>query len=170
MKKPIIVLVFLFILSTLIACQADINVEKEEATKRANEIFTGDKINPNNNIGEVSLYLPAGMEVESSDDTNVVLKNGSNYYLLFLNSKEEQNSKVMYESTLKTANKVIVKETFEDDKRLGFIIVQEVNQEEDQYEVTVGIGGTKLTTETNVSNLAHEAEQMMKILNSIVEH
>ncbi|MCU9614244.1 hypothetical protein OEV98_11795 [Caldibacillus lycopersici] len=163
--KNTIYLLVLLLLLILTACSATISEEQDKAKENAVEAFEANNINPNNSIENFSVYLPSGMDVDESDPNNIVLSNGSKLYLLFINPNENESSKVIYETTLNSTENIRLKETFEKDNRFGFIIINDVS--EDLYELTVGIGGTKLTTETDAANIAHEAKLMMEIVSSI---
>jgi hypothetical protein len=86
-------------------------------------------------------------------------------YLLFVNENEEANSKVSYDTLVEKYEKPFISETFEDQERFGYLFVN--NLEKNTYEVTVGIGGTKLTTEAKANDVSDAAKNMMDIVKSI---
>lgn len=51
-------------------------------------------------------------------------------------------------------------------KKLGYLIVEKLD--DGMNEITVGVGGAKLTTETKTSSMADEAKAMMQIVNSVI--
>ena len=71
----------------------------------------------------------------------------------------------MYESTVSGAEKKIVNETYTDDNRFGYVQVEEM--EEDNYEVSVGIGGVKMTTTCELKNVSESAQRMMVVVSSV---
>lgn len=161
-KKFLVLITSLLLLTS---CSASLSKEKDNAIERASEAFEDKGRNPNHDLETFSLYLPAGMEVESSDNNNILLNSGSNMYILFINPNEGPKSKVIYESTLASTDDFAVNEQFENEDKFGYVLVREVDEE--VYEVTVGIGGTKLTTETELNDIDHEAGLMMEIISSI---
>jgi hypothetical protein len=84
---------------------------------------------------------------------------------LFVNSQEKASSEVVYQSTVQQYNKLNVNEKFTDGQLVGFLTIKRL--EDHLNEVTVGIGGVKLTSQVKTSNLDSEAEVMMQIAKSI---
>jgi hypothetical protein len=82
-----------------------------------------------------------------------------------VNPKEKPSSKAMYESTVQSVKKPVLNETFKSNNRLGYVIISKVD--DDVFEVTVGIGGVKLTTETKARSVSESAEKMMEIVSSV---
>lgn len=162
-KKYVLAIIPLLFLLT--ACTGTIAEEQDKAVDEVKVAFQESDIKPNNKIDDISLYLPTGMDVESSEEYNILLSDGAKRYLLFINPVEESNSKNLYESTLQTIEEPRVNKTFDEKGSFGYIIVSDV--EEELYEVTVGMGGIKMTTETDVANLAHESRVMMEVVKSI---
>jgi hypothetical protein len=112
-----------------------------------------------------SYYLPEEFTVKETKMYNVLLEKGSQSYLLFVNENEEANSKVSYETLIEKYEKPFISKTFEDKERFGYLFVN--NLEKNTYEVTVGIGGTKLTTEAKANDVSDAAENMMDIVKSV---
>jgi hypothetical protein len=112
-----------------------------------------------------SYYLPEEFTVKETKMYNVLLEKGSQSYLLFVNENEEANSKVSYETLIEKYEKPFISKTFEDKERFGYLFVN--NLEKNTYEVTVGIGGTKLTTEAKANDVSDAAKNMMDIVKSV---
>ena len=161
--KFLLLLIPFFILS---ACSASIEDVKEETKENVEASFTDERKSPNEELKDFSLYLPFGMKVDDTDPTNTIIKKGDQIYILFINPIESMDSRVVYESTLKNAGEFIINETFEEKDKFGFLLVREIN-DDGKYELTVGIGGYKLTTDTDASEMADNAGKMMEILSSI---
>lgn len=157
-------LIMIPLLMLLTACSGSIEEEQEKAIERTKEAFQSE-MKANNELNDYNIYLPSGMKVETEDENNILLSSGSTQYILFINPIEGENSTVTYESTLLTSDNFRVNEKFEDENRFGYLLISDVDEE--LYEVTVGIGGIKMTTAASVNDLAHEAKLMMQIISSI---
>ncbi|WAA10090.1 hypothetical protein [Fervidibacillus albus] len=157
--------VLMTVLFLLAACTGTIQEESEKAKEQAMEAFEGKAKNANVEKDTLSLYLPLGIEVDETDPNNVLLTRGDKLYLLFINPNENENSRVVYEATTESGDDFLLNETFESDERFGYILVKEVD--EDVFELVVGIGGLKLTTESDKKDLADDAKMMMEIVSSV---
>ncbi|UHA62181.1 hypothetical protein KDJ21_011495 [Metabacillus litoralis] len=78
---------------------------------------------------------------------------------------EPKNSKVSYVTLTEQYQEPFLSKTFEQNDRFGYLFVVKI--EENKYEVTVGVGGTKVTTEAKGNDVAEDAEAMMMIANSV---
>ena len=149
----------------LAGCSASIEEEAENTISLLEETFSAEPTETNTSNDEISYYLPNSMEIESEQDNNLIIKEGKQTFILFVNQIEEKDSKVMYESIIEKVDENVLEETFEDDNRFGYTIVQGL--EDNLYEVTVGIGGVKMTTEAKANSVSESAELMMEIVSSV---
>ncbi|MDZ5472562.1 hypothetical protein SM124_12450 [Bacillus sp. 31A1R] len=159
-------LTLFYIVALLIVsgCQASFDKEQSETKIAVEEAFKSNPKETNNKNNDIEFYLPFGYEIEDETPNNMIMKNGSKAYILFYNQQEQQNSKVVYTSTLKQ-KEFEVDETFEKDNRFGFMLIKKM--ENDLNELTVGIGGVKISAEVKTKNLASEAAAMMDIVRSV---
>lgn len=164
LHKKVILLLLPFIL-LLSACTGPIDEEQEKAKDNALEAFEKDPIQPNEEIANMKLYVPRGLEVAESDANNIVFSEDEKLYILFVNPNEERTSQVLYESTLATIEKPRLNEKFQEDDQFGYIIIHDISEE--IFGLTVGIGGVKLSTETTTDKIAADAEKMMEIVASL---
>lgn len=155
-----LILVGLFLLS---ACSASFSEQKAEIKKEVASTFENQPEKTNNSTKDIDYYLPSDVKVEEETPNNVLLKNGSKTYILFYNQHEKEDSKVVYDSTVKQQKEWDANETFSKDGKFGYMLVKELK--ENHYQLIVGIGGVKLTTETE--NVREDAEAMMQIANSV---
>ncbi|RSD27882.1 hypothetical protein EJA10_08275 [Mesobacillus subterraneus] len=156
-----LVLMGAFLLS---ACSSSFPEQKAEIKEEVANTFKGEPEKTNNSTKDIDYYLPAGVEVEEEQPNNVLLKDGSKTYILFYNQHEKEDSKVVYESTVKQQSAWDANETFTENGKFGYMLVKKL-KEDHGYQLIVGIGGVKLTTETE--NVKEDAEAMMKIANSV---
>lgn len=146
------------------ACSSSFSEDKKSADESVGVIFKGKPEKTNNSTKDIKYHLPFGVEIKDESPNNVLLKNGSRTYILFYNQQEKADSKVVYESAVKQQKKWEANETYQQESKFGYMLVKKLK--EDHYQLIVGIGGVKLTTETD--NISKDAETMMKIANSVI--
>jgi hypothetical protein len=168
MKNARISIIYLMlIVGLLTGCFASVEEVSTETVASVEQAFKAKPVEPNNTEKSFSYFLPSDMNVESAGQNNVILQKGEQLFILFVNPNEPKDSTEMYESTVQktSKDKDIVNETFKDDSRFGYVKVEEI--ENKSYEVSVGIGGVKITTESKLSEVSVTAEQMMQIVSSV---
>lgn len=139
----------------------------EQTKKNVQEVFAAKPPEPNQRAGTFRFYLPDTYKITSQKATNILLRENSQTYILFINTNENPNSKVVY-NFLKTQYKnQALNKTLTDKKRFGFAIADKLKN--NRYEITVGIGGVKLTTEADSSKIPDSAKKMMQIAASLKE-
>ncbi|WP_235714623.1 hypothetical protein [Neobacillus dielmonensis] len=72
---------------------------------------------------------------------------------------------MVYQATIDQYKKLDTIEKFKSAEQFGFLAIKQV--EEDLNEVTVGVGGAKITTQVETNSMAQEAETMMEIARSV---
>ncbi|MGB3260606.1 hypothetical protein [Paenisporosarcina sp.] len=156
-----------FLLVSLAACSASPEEQMGEGIKAAKEAFQNESAEPNEQIENVDLFVPGGFSIEEdSDETNIVMKDNDESYVLFVNPNEQQDSQLFYDLLQAEKKDVILaQETFEQNGRFGFIAV--LPSGEEQFEIMASIGGVKLTTISDKANISKNMEQMMKIVRSV---
>ena len=167
MRKPFkAIVIFVLAVLALSACSKISYKEESKAAIKTVKIALNEKPKKPNNKGEdIRFYLPFGYEIKDQSPHNLLLKNGSKTYILFNNPQENFSSDVVYNASIAQYKKIEINETFKDKKRMGYLIIERLK--DDMNEMTIGIGGTKLTTQTKTSSLKDEATAMMKIMNSV---
>lgn len=158
------VLLFVMALILLSGCSASFKEEQGEALLAVEKAFTEKPKETNKDNKDISYYLPFGFEVEDETPNNIILKNGAKTYILFYNLHENNGSDVVLDATLQQ-KKYDVKEQFQEGEKLGFFLVKKGDNKVN--EVTVGIGGVKVTGEVKTNSMTTEAETMMQIVNSV---
>ncbi|ALX48389.1 hypothetical protein AOX59_07055 [Lentibacillus amyloliquefaciens] len=145
---------------------------EEEAIKNTKEtaeetFYAENSFESNRQLDAFSMYLPAGMDVVEEDSSNVIIEDGDQTYIVFYNNLENPLSELSYESAAAKSDQALLLESFKDQEKFGYIRV--LPDKEDAYELQAGIGGVKVTTYTSKSELDNDAEDMIKIANSIVK-
>jgi len=156
-----------FLLLSLTACSTSASDQTELGIKAAKEIFQGDIVKPNEQIKSVELFVPGGFTIqETSDETNIVLMDNNDSYILFINPNEEKDSNLFYDLVqAENKERIIAQESFEHNGRFGFITV--LPSSEEKYEIISSIGGVKLTTISDEADISSNMEQMMKVVRSV---
>jgi hypothetical protein len=120
----------------------------------------------NKKSGDINFYLPFGYEIEDESANNIILKNGSKQYILFNNPQENKVSDVVYKSTVAQNKDLDINEQFKKSYQFGYLIIRKMD--EDMNEMTIGIGGTKITTLIKTSSMKNEAAVMTQMVKSVV--
>jgi hypothetical protein len=150
----------------LSACGNSSLKEESKATTKTVKAALNEKVKkPNKKSGNIHFYLPFGYEVKDKALNNIILKNGSKTYILFQNPQENASSDIVYKASVAQYNKIDTNEKFTKNKKLVFLIIKHLDG--DMNELTVGIGGTKITTQAKTGSLKSEAKIMMEIVNSV---
>ena len=161
--KGILLLVYsVFVLS---ACSANIKEEQIATNDAVSQVFNSTPKKTNNKNKDIRFYLPLGFEIKEKSSNNIVLKNGSKTYILFYNQQENQESQVVYKATINTKKNIKYKKTYQKDNRFGYLLIKDIDK--NFQELTVGIGGVKITTEAKTKSMKSEAKAMMEIVNSV---
>lgn len=147
----------------LSACSSSFSEDKEEANEAVKNVFEAKAETANNSTKDIDYHLPFGVEIKEEKPNNILLKNNTRTYILFYNQHEKADSKVVYASTMKQQKEWDANESYNKDGKFGYMLVKKLK--EDHYQLIVGIGGVKLTTETD--DIQKDAETMMTIANSV---
>ncbi|WP_121663083.1 hypothetical protein [Metabacillus litoralis] len=162
-KHSFIMLVIILVL--LSGCTQSEESLRNESIDHTKQAFDNEELEVNEKADQFSFYLPNDFKIKEKNDYNVLLEDGNKSYILFVNLNEPKNSKVSYETLTEQYQEPFLSKTFEQNDRFGYLFVVKI--EENKYEVTVGVGGTKVTTEAKGNDVAEDAEAMMMIANSV---
>jgi hypothetical protein len=167
MSKPFKT-IFIFVISACIlsACSHSSFKEESKATiKTVKETLKEKTKKPNNKSEKLRFYLPFGYEIKDQSPHNIILKDGSKTYILFNNPQEDASSDVVYKASISQYKKLETNETFKGKNSLGYLMIEKLK--DDMNEMTIGIGGTKITTQTKTNSLKDKAKEMMQIVKSV---
>lgn len=152
------------VLIFLSGCSSSFDEIQKEVQTAVKEAFQEKPKEPNQKNKDIEYYLPFGFEVVEETPNNIILKNGAKRYILFYNQQEDASSDVVLKATTEQ-KKYDVKDTFESDGKLGYLLIKKIDKKVN--ECTIGIGGVKVTSKVKTSSLKNEAVYMMKIANSV---
>lgn len=167
MHKPYKTMFLVLITLLLLGACSNTSAKKEgvAAVQAAKASLNDQAEKANTKSGNLRFYLPFGYEIKAKSPNNVILKNGSKTYILFVNQKENASSDVVYTASVAQYKKLETNEKFRLKNKHAYVLIAPVK--DSLNELTVGIGGTKLTTETKTVSLKEEAKVMTQILNSL---
>lgn len=168
-KKVLLLSVASLLLILLSSCQSKTEEEVLEAVKeKSKEVFhSKSKIETNENVEDLSLYLPKNIKVEEIEENNIVLTDGKQTYIIFYNDLESPMSTLNYDMAQQLDNNELLLKSFQDKEKFGYVQVSSVD--EDLYELQIGVGGVKITTYATKNKLTSHSEELMKIVRSIIE-
>ena len=161
--------ILILILSILLlsACgKSNFKTESKETVGAVKEALNEKAKDPNKKSGDINFYLPFGYEIKDESANNIILKNGSKQYILFNNPQESKMSDVVYKSTVAQNKELAVNEQFKKSGQFGYLVIKKLD--EDMNEMTIGIGGTKITALIKTSSMKNEAEVMTQMVKSVV--
>ncbi|MFE8698238.1 hypothetical protein ACFYKT_18100 [Cytobacillus sp. FJAT-53684] len=161
LKAALLLFIAVLLLS---ACSTSLKEEQNAVNDAVNEVFNSSPKEANNENKDIKYYLPFGVEVKEESPNNIILKNGSKTYILFYNQNEGPESKVVYKATL-NQKEYEFNETFTKDKLFGFLLIG--NTDEKVNEMTIGVGGVKITSQSKTKQLLSDAAIMSEIVNSV---
>ena len=168
MSKPIIFKLFVILLFVLTAgCSKSATLEEsqEEAVEAVRETFESPVEDAKEETENFQFHLPSGATIKEKNANNVIIEDGNNTYILFYNQNVTADNEHLYELAVQDDAEIIKQETFTDEERFGFFVIREV--EKDQFELTTGIGGIKMTTQSVKDDLVADSEFMMEVVSSV---
>jgi hypothetical protein len=165
--KKFMAIFFMSLLLLLSGCgNTTIEEQKEKTDGAVKEVFTSSAEKTTDTAGDVSLYLPFGADIEKESPNNIIISKSSNTFILFTNPNEKEDSELLYTMTVKDKNNIVAEGTFQKENRFGYYVIKQLKDNK-EYELIVGVGGTKMTTQSTMEDLAENSEMMMKIIRSI---
>ncbi|WP_337020599.1 hypothetical protein, partial [Oceanobacillus massiliensis] len=140
MKNPIYLFGAILFALTLAGCSLKSEETAiSEAETAAEEAFYDEaQIKANEEINGDPIYIPAHLTVESNDESNLILEDGKQTYIVFKNPIESAQSEMNFNAASKN-EKVLVLESFNNDTSFGYIRI--LPKIVEGYEMQVGVGG-----------------------------
>ncbi|WP_433743793.1 hypothetical protein [Falsibacillus pallidus] len=164
MKRNLLFAIISAVLLFSAGCSSSIKDQSKDAESSVKKAFEAEPKEADEKLKELKVHLPFGMSVKKETANNVILKKGSNIYILFYNTKESEDSDLVYKMSIGQGEAPYLTKTYKDDGRFGYLIINKVKK--DLYEVSTGIGGIKMTTEVKTRKVASTAEMMMETVSS----
>ncbi|WP_409251682.1 hypothetical protein V1502_16300 [Bacillus sp. SCS-153A] len=167
MSKSIIVKfsVILLVILTAGCSSATLEESQEEAVEAVKETFENPVEDTKEETENFQFYLPSGATIKEKNANNVIIEDGNNTYILFYNQNVTADSEHLYELAVQDDTDIIKQETFTDDDRFGYFVIREVEKE--LFELTTGIGGIKMTTQSVKDDLVDDSAFMMEVVSSV---
>ncbi len=158
----------MLLLLVLAGCNQSIDEQIANGLQITETVFAEEPEEHTEKIGDIKLYLPSNFKVEdSSDEYNIVISKGKESYILFINDREAQDSKLYYNLLKENeADKIIEESTYDKDGRFGFTAVLKTD-DENEMELIVSSGGVKMTTISEAKHIENNLREMTKIVHSV---
>ncbi|SEQ37123.1 hypothetical protein [Piscibacillus halophilus] len=164
-KKVLLVFLTLPLFILLTGCLDSEEDVLEESNTLVKDVFLSDEVlDKNFELNRLEMYKPDSLEFSEARDQNLIFYENSQPFILFINELEAPNSKWYYNELQEKDDELHLR-TFETDDEFAYFSAEE--KEDDQFEVQVGIGGVKMATLTNISDLKEDVQEMMKMVKSI---
>lgn len=151
----------------LTGCGKPVEEQITEGVASTATVFEAKPVEPTTTIGKIKVYLPSGYKVEEgTNEMNYIVTKGKDSFILFVNTIEQEDSRLHYDLLVNDSKLNIVKEqTFEKEDAFGFAAV--IEHSEEQYELVVSSGGVKMTTMAKDKNIDEKLVDMMEIVRSV---
>jgi nitrous oxide reductase accessory protein NosL len=157
--------IFFILVLILAGCNTTIDQEKEKTAEVVENTLSSNET-AQEEAGNINFYLPFGAKIEKESPNNIIISKSSDTFILFTNPQENKDSELLYKMAISDNENLLKHGTFKEDNRLGYYVIKELPDTE-EYELMVGVGGTKVTTQVELDDLADHAEMMMKIAASV---
>ncbi|MCG1022002.1 hypothetical protein [Sutcliffiella horikoshii] len=165
--RAIISILFLSLLF-LAGCSVSIEDASQKSIDAFEQTFKAEEMEATEETDAFHYYLPSQFSVDTETENNIVLTHKEQTYLLFVNPFESKDSEVLYDSTKVNYDELELDHTVSEDGRLGYLLISPVEGEKEEfYEVTVGVGGVKMTTVTDTKNMESSTKSMMEVVSSV---
>ncbi len=158
--------VFLILVLILAGCNTTIEKEKKNTAQTVEDTFKSSDEKGKEEAGNIRFYLPFGAEVEKESPNNIIISKSSDTFILFTNPQEDKNSELLYKMAINDKKDLVKNGTFNDGNRFGYYVIKKIPNTK-EFELIVGVGGTKVTTQSKLEDLEDHAEMMMKMATSV---
>lgn len=151
----------------LTACGKPVEEQVTEGVASTATVFEAKPVEPTTTVGKIEVYLPSGYKIEEgTNEMNYIVTKGKDSFILFVNTIEQEDSRLHYDLLVNDSKLNIMKEqTFEQEEAFGFAAV--IEHSEEQYELVVSSGGVKMTTVAKDKKIDEKLVDMMEIVRSV---
>ncbi|WP_188206466.1 hypothetical protein [Alkalibacillus aidingensis] len=169
MSRMKIIIVAWLSLFVLTACTQSTEDVLNEADKHLKDVFlSNEQIDTNYSFKQFDIYKPDELEVVETSDHNIIFSNGNQPFVLLINEFESPNSKWFYNQISEEDSLHL--RTYESDDAFAYLHAVEREDENEGYEIHVGIGGVKMSTITEVRQMSEDVEMMIQMIKSVEEN
>lgn len=162
-KKIMSLLIIGFTVMIVSGCGLSEEEVIENISETMHEAFNRQSPEPNKDIENFKIYFPEDHTIIEESEGNLIFDTQDQTYILFYNVLEPPTSDAFYLSEERRGNYLFL-ESYQDDERFLYVKVSEVDRD---YELQVGMGGLRLTTQTDLKELEETFNQMVDMINSI---
>ncbi|TFD98186.1 hypothetical protein [Jeotgalibacillus sp. R-1-5s-1] len=164
MKKFSLLILLLALSAVLAACNTTIEEQRDKTLEEVEAVFNADPERANEEGQDLEFHIPYFSEVAEEADHNIVIEKSNETYVLFHHLNEEAGQDAIYTMTEASSEEWLVNETFEANDQFGYVLLRQIDEEE--YELVTGVNHVKVTTVTDLQNIADNAEWMMETARS----
>ncbi len=167
-RKWLQALSLMLLILGLSGCNQSVDEQIANGLEITETVFAEKPEEHTDKIGDIQLFLPTKFKIEdSSDKYNILISKGKESYILFINDREDSDSKLYYNLLKEDSSKEIIKEnTYEKDDSFGFSAISNT-EKDDEFELIVSSGGVKMTTISQTKNIEDNLLEMTKIVHSV---
>ncbi|RSK28213.1 hypothetical protein EJF36_15700 [Bacillus sp. HMF5848] len=155
----------IFMITILTGCSLPVDEAAEEAYETFEEIITAEPEETNFENDVLKAYIPKDFTTEEESENNIILSDSSITAVLFVNPHEDLLSQVAYETLMDSEEDPLYVKTMEQDDMFSYIVITEADKS--LYDVTVGIGGVKLSTQMKARKITGYADEFATIVRSV---
>ena len=158
----------MLLLLALSGCNQSIDEQIANGFQLTETVFAEKPEKHTDTVGNIRLYLPSKYNIEdSSDKYNILVSKGKQSYILFINDREEPDSKLYYKLLKEeSSKKILAEQTYEKENAFGFSTVSKTKNQE-EFELVVSSGGVKMTTISPMKDVEDNLHEMTKIAHSV---
>ncbi|MBU5593705.1 hypothetical protein KQI76_00845 [Amphibacillus sp. MSJ-3] len=157
----------LIFITSLILFASGCSLSEEETLENIratiDRSFSSQALEPNREFDNFNIYLPEHFTVIEESDRNLIFNDQDQTYILFYNDLEDASSEAFYQAE-KAGGQYDLLETYQDDDHFAYVKVTELERD---FELQVGVGGVRITTQTSLNHLEEDFTEIVKMINSI---
>ncbi|WP_440896136.1 hypothetical protein ACS127_16640 [Amphibacillus sp. Q70] len=160
----------LIFISSLPLFASGCGLSEEETLENIRETietaFNSQPLEPNEEFDNFNIYFPEQYTVIEESDSNLIFKDQDQTYILFYNRLEDTSSEAFYLAE-KASDQYDLLESYQDEDQFAYVKVAEMDRD---FELQVGIGGVRITTQAPLDQLEEDFIEIVKMINSIEFH
>lgn len=160
-------IIILFLM--LVGCsKSEEDILNETVDRVKDRFLQAERILEAENNSTFTYYIPKDLTIVEEDEHNIVLEGKNHAYVIFKNPFESPTSNRLFH--LAKIEDAVLYESFETEDMFAYIRIRpDYDVDLPLYEVQIGVGGVKATTNVKLEEIPKVSEELMKIAKSIVE-
>lgn len=160
----------LILISSLMLFASGCGLSEEETLENIREtvetVFSSQSPEPNQEFDNFNIYLPDHFTVVEESDSNLIINDQDQTYILFYNILEDATSEAFYLAE-KARDQHDLLESYQDEDQFAYVKVTEIERE---FELQVGVGGVRITTQAPLNQLEENFIEIVEMIKSLEFH